>query len=1651
MAIQADGKILVGGYFDTLGGQPRKYIGRLNPDGTLDNEFNPCADDVVHSLAVQADGKILVGGGFTTLCWQPRNHIGRLNPDGTLDTGFNPGASSYVYSLAIQTDGKILVGGGFATLCGQPRNYIGRLNPDGTLDSAFNATAGSFVNCMAMQADGKILVGGAFFSLCGQPRTSIGRLNPDGTLDNGFNPEASSYVYSLAAQTDGRILVGGWFTTLCGQPRNHIGRLNPDGTLDTGFNSGADGSVFCLTVQADGKILVGGDFATVGGQARSHIARLNTIDLATQGLSYEGSTITWVRGGSGPEVWHTTFEWSDDGLLWKPLGEGFRLSGGWQFSNAIVPAQATIRARGFVAGGHQSNTGWFVEDYWGPLVWIAQPVSRTNDAGSTATFHGMAGGSPPISHQWFKSEMPITDGTNVTGSTTAQLTLPHVLGADAGDYYLVVSNAYGARTGEVATLTVNDPAIAVQPVSQNRELGQSTTLSVTAWGTAPLGYQWWKDGVELAGRTGSTMDLTNLVLADAGTYRVTVRSPYGSATSSEAWLTVNGATLNTGFNPGAGGSVSCFGLQPDGKILVGGTFTTLGGQPRRNLGLLNPDGSLDNGFNPGADSAVFSLVVQADGKILVGGYFYTLDGQPRNSIGRLNPDGTLDDGFDPGANSAVSSLAVQADGKILVGGRFTSLGGQPRGYIGRLNPDGTLDNSFNPRADTVVDCIAVQADGKILVGGYFYTLDGQPRNSIGRLNPDGTLDDGFNPRAEGSFSSVVVQADGKILVAGAFTSLGGQPRNSIGRLNPDGTLDDAFNPRAEGSFSSVAVQADGKILVAGAFTSLGGQPRNSIGRLNPDGRLDTGFNPGADGSVSSLALQADGNILVGGSFTSLGGQPRNSIGRLNATAPAIHNLNCDGSIVSWLRGSTSPEVNRTTFDWSRDGQLWIPLGDGIRIPGGWQCTNVSLPTDSTLRARGFVATDSSGWFLDDYWGPLVWVTQLVSRTNNAGSTATLSSVAGGTGPLSYQWYKNGVTIIDDAHVVGAGTAWLTLTDVLGIDAGNYHLVVSNAYGAQTSVLARLTVNDPAITVPPVTMNREPGESATLSTAANGTAPLSYQWWKDGMELPGRTEPSITLTNLGVADAGGYRVVATSPYGNATSSVAWLTVNGTMLDPGFNPKISSSVSSLAVQADGKILVGGAFGTGGEPRYKYIARLDPEGTLDRSFNPEADGPAYCVAVQADGRILVGGGFATMGGQKCDRIGRLDPNGSLDTEFNPGADSTVNSLVVQVDGKILLGGWFTTLGGQPRNRIGRLNADGTLDASFNSGTDGPVYCVGMQPDGRILLSGQFNTLGGEARDGIARLDPDGTLDYGFAPTSSGYVYCMAIQADGKILVGGTFTILCGQPRNRIGRLNSDGTLDMSFNPSASSDVHCVAVQADGKILVGGAFTTLGSQPRRYIGRVDSDGTLDTTFNPGADSSIFCLAVQADGEVLVGGRFTKLAGQARDYIGRLYATDPATQSLNRDDSTITWLRGGTSPEICYATFEYSTNGEDWWSIGTGTRIPGGWQLSGRQLPSNSTIRARGPTTGGRYNGSSWFVESVLIPSVPPAAPMLSVESVTGESIWFRLTGGTNVQHLVQTTTNLSSAEAEWQPVTTLTLTNGWSLFDWTNAGETHRFFRAK
>jgi uncharacterized delta-60 repeat protein len=292
MALQADGKIIIGGWFTNVQGVPRNRIARLNADGSLDTSFNPGTgaevkivqgdpnDPFVFAVAVQPDGKILVGGNFVNYNGVPSSGLVRLNPDGSQDTSFNvgAGANSWVRSLLVLPNGQIMVTGWFTNFNNHPFNRMVRLNPDGSYDTSFYADFGdkTAVYTVALQANGNMVIGGHFYQVNSTPRISLAGVEPNGTADPAFDPGsgADGFVECARVQPDGRIVIGGYFNNLDGTVRHRVARVNPDGSVDSSLSADIDNFVWTVALQSDGKVLICGGFTTVDGYSRVGVARL---------------------------------------------------------------------------------------------------------------------------------------------------------------------------------------------------------------------------------------------------------------------------------------------------------------------------------------------------------------------------------------------------------------------------------------------------------------------------------------------------------------------------------------------------------------------------------------------------------------------------------------------------------------------------------------------------------------------------------------------------------------------------------------------------------------------------------------------------------------------------------------------------------------------------------------------------------------------------------------------------------------------------------------------------------------------------------------------------------------------------------------------------------------------------------------------------------------------------------------------------------------------------------------------------------------------------------------------------------------------------------------------------------------------------------
>jgi uncharacterized delta-60 repeat protein len=726
----------------------------------------------------------------------------------------------------------------------------------------------------------------------------------------------------------------------------------------------------------------------------------------------------------------------------------------------------------------------------------------------------------------------------------------------------------------------------------------------------------------------------------------------------------------------------------------------------------------------------------------------------------FNP-GDLGFGSGVGADQFVRTSSIQSDGKIIIGGYFRNYNGTYTGGITRINANGVVDAAFNPGGDGVINDIvqttAIQSDGKIIIGGSFQSYNYISSNRIARLNSDGTLDSTFNTGsgADCNVQTTAIQSDGKIIIGGCFTSYNGTPRNRIVRLNMNGSIDTTFNivgTGVDGPFAtvmSISIQSNGKIIIGGDFTSYNGTAINRIARLNTDGSLDVTFNPGTgpDDYVYTTAIQNDGKIIIGGDFTSYNGAARNRIMRLNT----------EGSPDTTFNTGSGANIRVSTTAIQSDGKIVIG-GDFTSYNG------TSINRIARLNTNGSMDTTFIG-----------------NGTNNTVNTAVIQS---------------------DGKIITGGS----FTTYNGTDINR---------------IARMN-----------------------------------------------TDGSLDLT--------------------------------------FNPRTGANdiVSTVVLQQDGKIIIGGDFTSYYGTAINRIARLNTDGSPDTTFNTGSgtDFRVSMTAIQSDGKIIVGGGFTSYNGTAINRIMRVNTDGSIDTTFNPGSgpNSEVRTIAIQNNGKIIIGGGFTVYNGTARNSMARLNPNGTLDATFNPGfgTNSYPYATAIQIDGKIIIGGSLrNNLG--ATIYISRLNPDGTLDATFNTWVNSSVSTIAIQNDGKIIIGGQFTNCNGTPINRIARLNSDGTLDATFNPGigANGSVTNAAIQSDGKIIIGGSFTSYNGMARSRLTRLYINGSIDASFNPGigANNFVGTTSIQSDGKIIIGGGFTGYDGTGRNRLARILGV-----CLNNSSSTI-------------------------------------------------------------------------------------------------------------------------------------------------------
>jgi uncharacterized delta-60 repeat protein len=671
---------------------------------------------------------------------------------------------------------------------------------------------------------------------------------------------------------------------------------------------------------------------------------------------------------------------------------------------------------------------------------------------------------------------------------------------------------------------------------------------------------------------------------------------------------IDGSLDNTFSTPNINNYLAFSTVTNDDKIIVCGEFTEISGISRNKIARLNSNGTLDTSFNIGTgfNSIVTKAIIQDDGKIVVIGSFTEFNGVSRNSIARLNSDGTLDTTFNIGTGvvygieqERIYDITMQNDGKFIITGSFLTFNGVPSWLIARINTNGSLDNTFVVSTGAnygPIRCVESQNDGKVIISGGFTSYNGISINQVARLNTDGSLDTTFNIGSgvtSANFTpeilDIVVQNDNKVILCGGLETINGITKNKIVRLNTDGSIDNSFNIGTgflqnvdydiNWGMQSLKILNNGKIIVVGQCAFYNGIIRKSLAMLNSDGSLDNVFNAsyGADSWVMDSKVLNDGKILISGGFNTYYQTPKSKIAKLNS----------NGTVDNSFNPPSNPNTFIRSFAIQNDNKIIITRNSSTFV------NNIYAETGKIERLNSDGSIDNS---FDTGVGANNVVSKVVLQNNKIYVIGNFTTYNGSNVNRVIRLNLDGsidTSFIGSAPNLGVLDI-IILNDSKILICGNF----TSVNGITRSKIARLNSN------------------GTLDTTFSG----------------GGSSSSINSIAL---QSDGKIIFGTSPFG-----LGRLNVNGSN-DSTFsvNTLGGLTIFKVVVQNDNKILAGGfRVGTSSEKRFfKY----NSDGTNDTTFDTGigiTDGLVSTISLQTDGKIIVGGTFLSYGVSK-DRIIRIN----------------------------------------------------------------------------------------------------------------------------------------------------------------------------------------------------------------------------------------------------------------------------------------------------------------------------------------------------------------------------------------------------------------------------
>jgi uncharacterized delta-60 repeat protein len=755
-------------------------------------------------------------------------------------------------------------------------------------------------------------------------------------------------------------------------------------------------------------------------------------------------------------------------------------------------------------------------------------------------------------------------------------------------------------------------------------------------------------------------------------------------------------------------------------------------------------------------------IIQPDGKMLVSGLYSFINDTARNCIARLNPDGTLDKsfqvyGFESNFGSGLSFIRLQKDGKIIVCTKYPEFSYNKNIHIIRLNADGTRDNTFKQAPMQYIPFyvadVAVQSDGKLVVAG-----DGNQYGygrSVVRLNINGSYDKTFRPDSIHSYTvlTLAITSKGQILGGGYFNLSDDSPvYTSLKMFNADGSYDKSFstNIPVDYNITKLAIQPDSKILFATNY--IDGPNPSLFGRLNSNGSRDTSFivRNGPDRTVNAITVLPNGKILIGGDFSKYKNVYAKGIARLNANG-TLDKTFISGAGISYNSNIGFPNIQTISVD--KDGHYFI---------GGY------FNVYNHIGAGGMMLLNSNGTINHSF--------------NHASTTGAEDAVFA-------------IAIQKDKKVLIAG------------DFVQYN-------GVNRDKIARLN--------------------------ADGTLDNSFNIGNvqgDAADSNAYIHKLLIQQNGKILVGGNFSYINGHPH----TLLARLNSNGS-LDESFKAQITrlydynySRISAIVQQPDGKILVGVS------RQYLFeswdyepiLYRLNVDGSIDPSFMVYDAFQSYnditCIAVQADGKILVGGTLPVSSGELTyNNIVRLNKNGTVDNTFSKsgmaslGTDEEVKDIHIMPNGKIILAGHFRYYNGSVVTPVIRLDAKGLLDKTFRAPASlfksKAFELTPIAADSSNVYIG-FCSLTGTTlwtrHTVLYKLKANGALDstYNTGDGANSIIYAMALDANNQLLIGGSFTSFNGVGKNHIARLT---VCKPTKQATVSSNLTSLQSQAAAAIVV-------------------------------------------------------------------------------------------------------------------------------------------------------------------------------------------------------------------------------------------